>query len=207
MNENPFDRYAAEYEEWFKTNEVLFQSEVLAVKKLLPKNKIGIEIGIGSGIFAEKLGIQFGIDPSETMLRYAKQRKLVVVQAAAEQLPFINNCFDVAAFITSLCFIKNPSQALAEAYRILKPSGEILIAILDKESILGKSLEQNKENDKFYRHALFYSVNEIYELMKQENFEATETVQTLIEPPTKIPEIPAEGYGKGGFVVIRGKKK
>ncbi len=65
MKYNPFDIYSDEYEDWFKKNEITFQSELLALKQVVPIGKKGIEIGIGSGIFAAKLNIQFGVDPSE----------------------------------------------------------------------------------------------------------------------------------------------
>ena len=61
MKQNPFNIYTNEYENWFKENELIFQSELLAVKQIIPNNKKGIEIGIGSGLFAEKLNIKENI--------------------------------------------------------------------------------------------------------------------------------------------------
>lgn len=71
MGNNIFDSLAAEYEEWIIENHILFQSELLALKKVIPDGMKGIEIGIGNGVFAGQLGIQNGIDPSEKMLEYA----------------------------------------------------------------------------------------------------------------------------------------
>ena len=45
MKQNPFNIYTDEYENWFKENELIFQSELLAVKQIIPNNKKGIEIG------------------------------------------------------------------------------------------------------------------------------------------------------------------
>lgn len=58
MAHNPFDSLTSEYEKWFIENGNLFQSELLALKQVIPVGKEGIEIGISSGIFAEKLGIK-----------------------------------------------------------------------------------------------------------------------------------------------------
>jgi hypothetical protein len=55
--QSPFDTLASEYEAWFVENKILFQSELLALKQVVPVDKKGVEIGIGSGIFAEQLGI------------------------------------------------------------------------------------------------------------------------------------------------------
>lgn len=207
MKNNPFDIFTAEYEIWFKENELIFQSELLALKQVIPVGKEGIEIGIGSGIFAEKLNIKFGIDPSEKMLNYARQRKLSVEKGFAENLPFPDNSFDFAAFITSICFVDNLGIALKEAHRIIKDKGDLIIAFIDKESSLGKSLELQKEDSKFYRYAKFYSVSEMTSMIVNNHFELTEIIQTLTEMNLKIPENPMKGHGKGSFVVIKGRKK
>ncbi len=207
MKDNPFDIFTDEYENWFKENELIFQSELLALKQVIPVGKEGVEIGIGSGIFAEKLNIKFGIDPSEKMLKYATQRNLKVKKGFAENLPYPDNSFDFAAFITSICFVDNPEKAIKEAHRIIKDKGDIIIAFIDKESSLGKSLELEKKDSKFYRHAKFYSVSELTSMIINNHFEITDIIQTLTEINLKIPENPIKGHGKGSFVVIKGKKK
>ncbi len=204
--QNPFDTLASEYEAWFIENKILFQAELLALKQVVPVDKPGVEIGIGSGIFAEQLGIRFGIDPSEKMLEYARQRGLEVQNGVAEKLPYENESFDFAVFITAVCFVDNPDLAVKEAYRILKNQGEIIIAIFDKETRFGKFLESNKKRSQFYRHARFLSVPEIMELLKKHNFRVTQTVQTLEDPATRKIENPLEDYGKGSFVVVKGVK-
>ena len=204
MKQNCFDTLAPEYEAWFVENKVLFQSELLALKQVVPADKKGVEIGIGSGIFAEQIGIRFGVDPSEPMLEYARQRGLEVQNGLAENLPYENESFDFAVFINSICFIDNPDLAVKEAYRILKNEGEIIIAILDKETRFGRFLESEKKKSPFYRHARFFSVPEIRELLEKNKFRVTQTVQTLENPATSKIENPVEGYGKGSFVVIKG---
>ena len=206
MSKNPFDTLASEYEAWFVENKVLFQSELLALKQVVPVDKKGVEIGIGSGIFAEQLGIRFGIDPSEKMLEIARQRGLEVQNGVAENLPCENETFDFAVLINSICFIGDPDLALIEANRILKNNGEIIIAILDKETRFGRFLESEKQKSPFYRHARFFSVPEIRELLEKNKFRVAQTVQTLENPATQKIENPEEGYGKGSFVVIKGVK-
>jgi len=206
MHGNPFDQFTDEYEDWFIENKNTFQSELLALKQAVPEGKKGIEIGIGSGIFAEQLGIQYGIDPSDNMLAYARKRNLEVEKGFAEDLPYPDISFDFAAFITSLCFIANPAKAILEAHRILKPDGNIIIAIIDKESSLGQMLEKGRNESKFYKDATFYSVHEIIELIEKNGFELTEVFQTLTELNNDGIESPLDGFGKGGFVVIKSKK-
>jgi ubiquinone/menaquinone biosynthesis C-methylase UbiE len=207
MKDSPFDIFTEEYENWFKENELIFQSELLALKQVIPIGKEGVEIGIGSGIFADKLDIKFGIDPSEKMLNYATQRNLKVKIGFAENLPYPDNSFDFAAFITSICFVDNPEKAIKEAHRIIKDKGDLIIAFIDKESSLGKSLELEKEDSKFYRNANFYSVSEMTSMIVNNHFEITEILQTLTEMKLNNPEKPIKGYGKGSFIVIKGRKK
>jgi len=206
MKQNPFNSLASEYEAWFVENVILFQSELLALKQVVPVNKTGVEIGIGSGIFAEQLGIRFGVDPSEKMLGYARQRNRDVQIGMAENLPYADESFDFAAFITAICFVDDPERAVQETYRILKNSGEIIIAIMDKETRFGKFLEREKKKSQFYKYARFFSVPEIRELLEKNSFRVTQTVQTLEDPATRRIENPVKGYGKGSFVVIKGVK-
>lgn len=206
MAENPFDLFTEEYEAWFVQNKALFQSELLALKQVVPVDKKGVEIGIGTGIFAEQLGIRFGIDPSEMMLEYARKRGLNVQNGVAENLPYENASFDFAVCVTAICFIDNPEQAVKEAYRILKNQGEIIIAILDKETRFGRFIEREKKKSRFYKHARFFSVPDVRELLEQNGFRMTSTLQTLENPATMEIENPEEGYGKGSFVVIKGEK-
>ncbi|MCK4804128.1 MAG: SAM-dependent methyltransferase, partial [Spirochaetes bacterium] len=75
----PFEEHTAQYEEWFEVNNFAYESELLAVKRMLPEKGIGMEIGVGSGRFAGPLGIQFGIEPSAKMREIAKKRGIDVV--------------------------------------------------------------------------------------------------------------------------------
>ena len=207
MKQNIFDTLAEEYEAWFVENKTLFQSELLALKKVVPVGKDGVEIGIGSGIFAEQLGIRSGIDPSENMLEYARNRGLEVQKGVAEKLPYKDGSFDYVALITAICFVDDPQQSIKEAYRVLKKEGVIIIAIIDKETTFGKFLNEGKEKSRFYKYARFFSTQEIVNLLETNSFRITRILQTLENPATTIVENPTEGYGKGSFAVIESVKK
>jgi ubiquinone/menaquinone biosynthesis C-methylase UbiE len=207
MKENPFDIFTNEYEKWFAENELIFQSELLALKQVVPNNKKGVEIGVGSGLFAERLNIKFGIDPSDKMLEIAKRRNIIVNKGVAEHLPYENNDFYFALFVTSICFVENPAKAINETFRILKNTGDIIIAIIDKDSSLGQILEKDKNDSKFYKYAKFFSVKEIIELLEVGGFMISEILQTLTNENIITVEQPIKGFGKGSFVVIKGKKK
>lgn len=207
MGNSPFDIFTDEYENWFKANKKLFQSELLALKQVVPTNKKGLEIGIGSGIFAEKLNIKFGIDPSKNMLKLARQRNLNADYGIAERLSYSANSFDFVVFITSICFIDNPLKALREANRVIKQNGDLIIAFIDKDSFLGQTIIAEKNESKFYKTANLYSVKEIISLIESSNFVVSEIFQTLTDLKSDEIEQPMKGFGKGSFVVIKGNKK
>ncbi len=96
MKIEPFERYAEKYEEWFENNAFVYESELQAVRVLLPKKGIGMEIGIGTGRFAAPLGIKIGIEPANAMRTAAQERKLEVIDGVAEALPFPDEHFDFA---------------------------------------------------------------------------------------------------------------
>lgn len=54
-----YNQFANEYDVWFEKHPNLYQSELLAMKQAIPQNKTGIEIGVGSGRFAEPLNIKW----------------------------------------------------------------------------------------------------------------------------------------------------
>jgi len=104
--------------------------------------------------------------------------------------------------------VKDPLTALFEAKRILKPGGSLILGIIDKESFLGKLYQSKREKSKFLKYANFYSVREILDFLEKLRFRDIKICQTIFKNPQELTEIevPKEGYGEGGFVVIRGVK-
>jgi len=148
--------------------------------------------------------VKFGLDPSVELLKIAKSRGIETIEGVAESLPFPDHRFDTVLFITTLCFVDDPLKALSKARRVLKQQGELIIAIIDKNSTLGKSYEINKEQNSFYQNANFFSVPEIIKLLEKTGFNQFDFHQTIFSPVNEIKTVETveSGYGKGGFVVI-----
>lgn len=203
-----FNELAEDYDNWFKSHPAAFQSELEALRKIMPKNGIGLEIGVGSGRFAEKLGIRYGVEPAANLRALAEKHGIQAVEGMAESLPFPENHFDYAALITALCFVKDPLQSLREAKRVIKSGGKIILGIIDRKSPLGKNYEKKKSRNSYYRFARFFSTEETLDLLKNLGFKKIQTYQTLSCPleEMKVTEEAKKGYGKGGFVAIGGIK-
>ncbi len=208
MKTDPFDTYYERYDDWFNKHEKVYESELKAVRGLLPSEGKGIEIGVGSGRFAYPLSICYGLDPSEKMLRLADERGIKVVRGVGEKIPFQNESFDFVLIVTTICFFDDPQKALKETARILKPKGAVIIGFIDKNSSLGQIYQKKKDENVFYSPAHFFSVEEVIELLKKLRFSDLSFVQTIFEGiDTTSVEKPKKGYGEGIFVVVRAKKK
>lgn len=203
-----FEELADAYDGWFDLHRYVYESELLALKEFIPPRGKGLEIGVGSGRFAVPLGMRVGVEPARAMARMARNRGLKVLQSYAEELPFKEQAFDFVLLVTVLCFLADPSGALREATRVLKPGGRIIIGIIDPDSPLGRAYEKNKEKSKFYRQAKFHSVDQVLKWLETLGYVNLETCQTIFQDPETITtaEPVEEGHGEGVFVVIAGKK-
>jgi len=204
----PFDHYADEYDDWFVINKYAFQSELNAIKKTLPENGDAIEVGVGSGMFAAPLGIKEGIDPSETMREKAKKRDIRVIDAVAENLPYADKSKDVVLMITMICFVDDIYKSFQEVHRVLKDDGYFIIGFVDKNSPVGKFYLEQKDENVFYKDAIFWGTEELYEILKDTRFKINNTYQTIfgkIEEINKVQNV-LVGYRQGSFVVIKAQK-
>jgi len=204
---NIFNKYYKKYDSWYDKNKFAYLSEIEALKKSVPKESKGLEIGVGTGRFASRLGIKYGVDPAYNMLKVSKKRRIDVRHAQGERLPFESSSFDYVAVIITLCFVKDPIKVLIEAKRVLKKNGKIIIAIVDRSSFLGRFYQKKKSL--FYKKARFFSTREVTDLLKMSGFGKVSYYQTLYKLPDKMKSVdkPGKGFGKGGFVVITGVKR
>lgn len=204
----PFEKHPQKYEDWFERNKFAYRSELLAMRDLIPENGEGIEIGVGSGKFAEPLDIKLGVEPSPRMREIAEKRGIKVIDGVAEELPLDDEQFDWALMVTTICFLDNIETAFNEAYRILKPRGFLIIGFVDKESALGRLYQQHKTENVFYKIADFYSTDEVVSYLKRVGFKDFVFNQTIFHSLAELKSIEEikRGYGEGSFVVIRAMK-
>lgn len=200
----PFEQHTDRYDAWFETHEGAYRAELDALDRLVPDAGYGLEIGVGSGRFAAPLGLDVGLDPAEAMLERAHQRGLDVVRGVAEHLPFRTGCFDTALIVTTICFVDDVPRTLAEAERILAPSGRLVIGYIDENSPLGRTYVDKKEENPFYRDATFVTTDELVDGLEAAGFTDFEFVQTIFDTLEEVDEgEPIEsGYGDGSFVGI-----
>lgn len=200
-----FNEHYSDYDQWFSENSEAYKNEIEAVRDFIPLNSKGIEIGVGTGRFAEPLGVKTGVEPSINMAALAKNRGINVIKAVAESVPFKDNIFDFALFVTAICFFDNVDKAMNEAFRIIKPNGTIIAAIIDASSPIGKQYQVNKNESTFYKDATFYSTETITDFLTKAGFENFDYNQALFNEKSSD-GVFKKGYGEGSFVVIKATK-
>ncbi|MBN1957569.1 MAG: methyltransferase domain-containing protein [Desulfuromonadales bacterium] len=201
-----FEDHSDAYDQWFERNAAAYAAELKAVETFLADTSLkGIEIGVGSGKFAEPLGIRIGLEPCAQMAEKARRLGIDVVTGVAEALPFGDDEFDFALMVTTICFVDDLAQSFREVRRILKSGGFIVVGFVDKLSELGKQYQANRHNSRFYQQATFFSTQDVLGLLRDAGFGVPEIVQTLL--PDDEAEKVIDGYGQGAFVVIKAPKE
>ncbi len=208
----PFELHAKEYDAWFDKHPAVYEIELSALMEAISENGVGmaVEIGAGTGRFAVPLAIEYGVEPSQPGNGENSARAWNAHhfrrRGKASSTP--SNMYDTVLYMTTFCFIDDPMKALREAYRVLYPGGKIIIGFIDGRSQLGKLYHQKKEANSIYRHARFYSYPELRKKPVEAGFRNVKVWQTLFNSPEKMtePEPVKEGFGAGGFLVIRAEK-
>ena len=206
-----FDQNVSEYEAWYHEYPFVFQSEVEALREMLPAGDqlSGIEVGLGTGKFAQALGIKEGVEPSAKMREIAIKRGIEILDGYAENLPYKDVRFNFVLMNFCIIYFKSLKKPFKEAFRVLKNDGVLLVGFIDRNSPIGKAYELRKLDSDFYRTAKFYSVEKVMFELSEVGFKHFEYRQTLFHPLDEIVsfEPSKPGYGEGSFVVIKAMKK
>lgn len=208
MIPSPFDSLAAQYDSWYDgKGKVAFETELAALRPLLPDLPLPwLEVGVGTGRFAQALGIPLGIDPSIELLALARQRGVETLYGEGEELPFKAGSFGTVFLLTTWAFLDDPPKVLAQARLVLKPGGALVNAYLDRDGKWGRSyVEKGAAGHPLFSRAHFADHATVRHLTEAEGFIITRVVSTLFAGPGEAAAVeePREGYVPGAsFVVV-----
>lgn len=144
------------------------QENRLLIDMLQPlRGESVLEIGCGIGMTVMPLlerGLRVaGIDPSPYMLDIAIEQvgnRAELYRGFAEELPFDDNSFNHACFMTTLEFVDDPAKAIGEACRVAKD--RVFVGVLNRFAIRGIHLRvAGIFNQSIFNHARFFSIWEL----------------------------------------------
>lgn len=212
--ERVFDTLAKRYDKWYEKpfGKSAFKLEKACIESLCQNLKQPfLEIGAGTGRFAEASRIGCGIDISAGVLKFAKRREIAVIKGIGEKLPFKDESFGAVFLIVTLCFVNEPIKVLKEAARVLRHDGSIILGLIFRESPWASFYERKgRKGSVFYKIAKFYSFKELKAMVEKAELKIMEISSTIFQAPTEKPlhfESPRKGnYKKAGFVAVKVRK-
>ncbi|PID94219.1 MAG: hypothetical protein CSA95_04060 [Bacteroidetes bacterium] len=132
-----WSKTAKDFEE--KNNQIIGKESMqIILDALARETDLGktLELACGNGTYSKILVTNAEnltcTDWSEEMVAETRQRlkdfpKIQIEQANCFQLPYADNSFDTIFMGNLLHIIPNPEKALAEAKRVLKPNGQVIV--------------------------------------------------------------------------------
>lgn len=178
--ENVHDRDAIEFHRVEsqlseKSPEKLEQWEI--VSELVPSSGFLLDVGCYNGSFSRYVhGIQYiGVDVNRQAISEAKERKIDVMLASCNFLPFRSGLFDACSLIEVIEHLFFPGKAVEEAHRILKPDGKLiltapnLVNFIDRVNMLvGKNIVPGLEQS---QHIRFFTWKSLNHFLRRNGFE------------------------------------
>lgn len=134
-----------------------------------------LEVGCGTGHWLGLLQYErrFGLDFSAGMLAKAGQKNssLLLTRGTADQLPYVDGCFDLVYCVHAVQHFVSPETFIREAHRVLRPNGALVI--------MGMDPHMNRDNWYVYDYfagtyetdlCRYPSTDHLLEIMRDEGF-------------------------------------
>jgi ubiquinone/menaquinone biosynthesis C-methylase UbiE len=129
-------RFAQRYTELAQHAEQRGQAEVRR-ELVASAHGVVVEVGAGHGLtfthYPPAVRGVVAVEPESTLRVHARQASaqapvpVAVVAGDAQHLPLATGSVDVVVFSLVLCSVRDPGVAFAEAVRVLRPGGSVLV--------------------------------------------------------------------------------
>lgn len=207
-----FNTVAGFYDDWYAhpQGKQVFEAERDAVENMLPIAGIGVEIGAGTGVFAESLTTEqrtvLCLDPSVEMLRKAKKRGLPCILGYGDHQPIRRDLLDFGYMITVLEFLNNPVATFTEFKDNAKKIAALSVLFINSESSWGTLYHDiGEKGDTVFQHARLYTCKEVEKLLESAGYRVVDIKGTLNSEPTSpvIDRRLVESSNQSGVLVIK----
>jgi arsenite methyltransferase len=152
------ERTSRHLEAAYMTPDVVEQRRLVVEALALERGEHVLDIGSGPGFLACEIaavvgeqGLVHGVDPSESMLAIAAQRERAPGSAPTEfragdavDLPYPDASFDAAVSTQVYEYVEDMPAALADARRVLRPGGRLLVLDTDWDSVVWRSSDRER---------------------------------------------------------------
>ncbi|HUV55192.1 MAG TPA: class I SAM-dependent methyltransferase [Candidatus Krumholzibacteriaceae bacterium] len=212
-----FDQVAGFYDDWYShpQGRQVFEVELTALESLIPDSGLGLEVGAGTGVFAESLSEKdrtiICLDPSGAMLAKARERKMPAIIGVGEHIPITKGAVSFAYMATTLEFLENPVAAFNQVRETTKKDAPLTILFINADSAWGSLYRRiGVKGDPVFRHARLRSLPEVHEILVEAGYVIQESVGTLTTGPAELDvgiELKEPGPETGVIVVRASPEK
>jgi ubiquinone/menaquinone biosynthesis C-methylase UbiE len=171
-----YDAVAATYERRYENSEYPGTLRALdEISRGRPEQR-ALDVGCGTGYWlaqlAERAGSLAGIDRSSAMLEHARARvpSADLRLGSAEHLPWPAASFDLVFCNNALHHFSDPAAFVREAFRVLAPSGRLLVIGLEPGAVLQWSIYDFFEGTRQRDEQRYPPAAHIQAWMKQAGF-------------------------------------
>ena len=207
-----FDTVAGIYDDWYDhpQGKQVFEAEKNAVDQMIPPTGLGLEIGAGTGVFAESLTnidrTILCLDPSVEMIKKAKKRKMPCLRGVGVPLPIRRDLLDFSYMVTVLEFLNDPVALFKEVKLYSKNNAVLSILFINSDSTWGELYRDiGEKGDPVFKHATLFSLDKISALLKKSGYSIIDAKGTLNSDPAnqEVDDRLVEPSSKCGVIIIK----
>lgn len=154
-----------------------YDRAVKPVLDRLERKDAALEIGTGTGVFLEALKARgfttlVGVEPSSAAIAAAPaHRQAWIREAIFREADFLPDSFDFICCFMTLEHVRDPSEIVSAARRLLKPGGAIALVTHDYRSSVNRLLGRRSPIIDI-EHMQLFSPSSIKQLLQRNDFES-----------------------------------
>lgn len=190
-----FDGWSSTYEQSFTWKHFFNPVHILMLREVGDVGGLSIlDLGCGTGDMLRRFAAAgaarlVGVDASDGMLEVASRLcdgygNVELLAGSAESLPFPAEEFDIVTSCIAFHHFPDPSGALCEAGRVLKPGGRLFICDLDGGGIPGRVMLAYGRLTSADDH--YFDRESLLDLIREAGLEPTSAVKVRPFPPAML---------------------